>query len=64
MKLNGGLYKFFNGHLENKKVTIITTASLEKQHNKYAVKANEDLKNMGFRHGDFTDIEFDQPIFF
>lgn len=45
----------------NKKVTVITTASQQKQNNKFAIKAQEDLIRMGFNQVDFTDIEFDQP---
>lgn len=47
--------------LTNINATIITTASQQKQKNKYAIKAKEDLLHMGFRQIDFTDIEYDNP---
>ena len=50
-----------DGQLENKKATVITTASQQKQNQKYAIKAKEDMIGMGFDQVDFTDIEFDQP---
>lgn len=53
--------QLINDQLENKKATVITTASQQKQDNKFAIKAKEDLIGMGFNLVDFTDIEFDQP---
>lgn len=43
------------------KVTIITTASPFKEQNKYAQKAKEDFVEMGFRHINFIDLEFESP---
>ncbi|MDR6123932.1 dipeptidase E [Bacillus sp. SLBN-46] len=53
--------QLIDDQLENKKATVITTASQQKQDNKFAIKAKEDLIEMGFNLIDFTDIEFDQP---
>jgi dipeptidase E len=53
--------QLIDDQLENKKATVITTASQQKQDNKFAIKAKEDLIEMGFNLVDFTDIEFDQP---
>lgn len=53
--------RLVNGHLDNKKATIITTASQHKQNNKYAIRAKEELLRMGFNQVDFTDIEIDKP---
>lgn len=52
--------QLIDDQLENIKASVITTASLQKQNNKYAIKAREDMKGMGFKQVDFTDIEFDQ----
>ncbi|OWR32318.1 peptidase E [Saccharibacillus sp. O23] len=43
------------------KVSIITTGSPAKENNRYAQRAMQDFKDMGFRHIDFVDIEFDDP---
>ncbi|PUB03971.1 peptidase S51-like protein [Paenisporosarcina sp. OV554] len=53
--------QLIKGHLASKKATIITTASQQKQTNKFAIKAKEDLLRMGFNQVDFTDVEFDKP---
>ena len=53
--------QLIDGELTNVKATIITTASLQKQNNKFAIKAKEDLLTMGFNQVDFTDLEFDNP---
>lgn len=53
--------QLIDDQLEDKKATVITTASQQKQDNKFALKAKEDLIGMGFNLVDFTDIEFDQP---
>ncbi|WP_338542334.1 Type 1 glutamine amidotransferase-like domain-containing protein [Paenibacillus tundrae] len=42
-------------------VSIITTASPMKENNRYAQRAVQDFKDMGFQHIDFVDIEFDDP---
>ncbi|TCI20457.1 peptidase E [Exiguobacterium sp. SL-9] len=42
-------------------VAIITTASPHKENNKYAQKAKEDFKQMGFQNIDFIDLEFESP---
>lgn len=42
-------------------VAIITTASAFKENNKYAQKAKEDFKKMGFQNIHFIDLEFDNP---
>lgn len=47
--------------LSNLKATIITTASLKKQNNRFAMKAKEDLLEYGFNKVDFNDIEFVKP---
>jgi len=41
------------------KVCIITTASPHKENNKYAQKAKEDFKKMGFQNIHFLDLEFE-----
>lgn len=41
------------------KACILTTASLQKEQNFYARKAQVDLVNLGFATVDFVDIEFD-----
>ena len=43
------------------RVSIITTASPLKEENKYAQKAKEDLKDMGFKFVHYVDLEFDDP---
>lgn len=43
------------------KVAILTTASPTRNHNRYAQRAMQEFKDMGFRHIDFVDIEFDDP---
>lgn len=42
------------------KACILTTASLEKERNIHAMKAQSHLLNMGFTEVDFIDIEFDE----
>lgn len=49
--------KLINGEINNLKATIITTASPQKENNKYAQKAKEDFLLMGFQNIDFTDLE-------
>ncbi|WHY13341.1 Type 1 glutamine amidotransferase-like domain-containing protein [Peribacillus frigoritolerans] len=53
--------QLIDGDLSNLKATIITTASLKKQNNRFAMKAKEDLLEYGFKKVDFNDIEFDKP---
>ncbi|MEE3954517.1 Type 1 glutamine amidotransferase-like domain-containing protein [Peribacillus frigoritolerans] len=53
--------QLIDGDLSNIKATIITTASLKKQNNRFAMKAKEDLLEYGFKKVDFNDIEFDKP---
>lgn len=43
------------------KVAIITSGSPMKENNRYAQKAMQDFKDMGFQHIEFVDIEFDDP---
>lgn len=43
------------------KVSIITTGSPMKENNRYAQRAVQDFKDMGFQHINFVDIEFDDP---
>lgn len=40
---------------------IITTASAQKHNNLYAIKAREDLLDMGFSKVEFIDVEFEEP---
>ncbi|MDF2857948.1 MAG: peptidase [Neobacillus sp.] len=53
--------KLIDGEISQLKATIITTASPQKENNRYAKKAKEDLKGMGFQNIDFIDLEFDNP---
>lgn len=39
------------------KAVIVTSATLQKEHNSFAVKAHQDLWDMGFRKVDYIDIE-------
>lgn len=48
-----------NGEVYEMKVAIITTASPHKENNKYAQKAKEDFKKMGFQNIQFIDLEFE-----
>ncbi len=43
------------------KVAILTTASPQKEQNRFAQKAKEDFREMGFQIIDFIDVEFDNP---
>jgi len=45
------------------RATIITTASPQKQNNKYAKKAKEDLTKLGIKKIEFCDVEQDNLIF-
>ncbi|MGG4266203.1 Type 1 glutamine amidotransferase-like domain-containing protein [Peribacillus simplex] len=53
--------QLIDGDLSNLKATIITTASHNKQNNRFAMKAKEDLLGFGFKKVDFNDVEFDKP---
>ncbi|MEK4092671.1 Type 1 glutamine amidotransferase-like domain-containing protein [Viridibacillus sp. FSL H8-0110] len=50
-----------DGEVNEMKVAIITTASPHKENNRYAQKAKEDFREMGFQNIDFIDLEFDNP---
>ncbi|WP_128100867.1 Type 1 glutamine amidotransferase-like domain-containing protein [Paenibacillus sp. DCT19] len=52
---------FIERDISQLKVSIITTASPMKENNRYAQRAVQDFKGMGFQHIDFVDIEFDGP---
>lgn len=47
----------------NYRATIITTASPQKQNNKYAIKAKEDLIKLGIKELEFCDVEHDNLTF-
>ncbi|WP_088102950.1 Type 1 glutamine amidotransferase-like domain-containing protein [Halalkalibacter urbisdiaboli] len=49
-----------NKQLPNPKAAIITTASPQKENNRYAVKAKNDLFGMGVKQVEFLDIEFEE----
>ncbi|MFJ7747341.1 Type 1 glutamine amidotransferase-like domain-containing protein [Peribacillus sp. NPDC097295] len=53
--------KLFNNATNKLDVAIITTASPQKENNRFAQKANVDFIEMGFQNIDFIDIEFDNP---
>jgi dipeptidase E len=53
--------KLIDGEISQLKAAIITTASPQKENNRFALKAKEDFKGMGFQHIDFIDLEFDDP---
>jgi len=59
--IKDGFLKLIKGKPNELGVAIITTASPQKENNKYAQKAKEDYEDMGFRNIDFIDIEFDNP---
>ncbi|QHE53940.1 Type 1 glutamine amidotransferase-like domain-containing protein [Pontibacillus sp. HMF3514] len=46
---------------KNTTAVIITTASKEKEQNRYARKAKSDLLEMGVNIVDFLDVEYDDP---
>ncbi|KGX88334.1 Type 1 glutamine amidotransferase-like domain-containing protein [Pontibacillus marinus] len=50
-------------HKQDTATVIITTASKEKEQNKYARKAESDLLEMGVSVVDFLDVEHDAPSF-
>lgn len=52
---------FIDRDISQLKVAIITTASPMRGNNRYAQKAMQDFKDMGFQHIKFVDIEFDDP---
>ncbi|MBO8177068.1 MAG: Type 1 glutamine amidotransferase-like domain-containing protein [Bacillus sp. (in: Bacteria)] len=51
--------KLINGATNDLNVAIITTASPQKEKNRFAQKAKEDFREMGFQNIDFIDVEFD-----
>ncbi|WP_238600606.1 Type 1 glutamine amidotransferase-like domain-containing protein [Metasolibacillus meyeri] len=53
--------KLLNSATNELDVAIITTASPQKENNRFAQKAKEDFKEMGFHKIDFIDVEFDNP---
>lgn len=53
--------KLIDGEVSQLKVAIITTAAPQKENNRYAQKAKEDFREMGFQNIDFIDLEFDNP---
>ncbi|NGZ77697.1 Type 1 glutamine amidotransferase-like domain-containing protein [Saccharibacillus alkalitolerans] len=52
---------FIDRDISRLRVAIITTGSPMKENNRYAQRAMQEFKDMGFRHIDFVDIEFDDP---
>lgn len=53
--------QLIEGNTADSSAAIITTASPKKEQNRFAVKAGEDFLEMGIRHIEFIDIEFDDP---
>jgi len=53
--------KLVDGKVHEMKIAIITTASPQKENNKYAQKAKEDFMEMGIQNIHFIDLEFDSP---
>lgn len=53
--------KLIDREVSRLKATIITTASPQKETNKFAQKAKADFKEMGFQNIDLIDLEFDNP---
>ncbi|MFE3573492.1 Type 1 glutamine amidotransferase-like domain-containing protein [Lysinibacillus sp. NPDC059133] len=51
--------KLINGATDKLDVAIITTASPQKENNRFAQKAKEDFNEMGFQNIDFIDLEID-----
>ncbi|WP_434751574.1 Type 1 glutamine amidotransferase-like domain-containing protein [Paenibacillus amylolyticus] len=52
---------FIDRDISQLKVAIITTGSPMKENNRYAQRAMQDFKDMGFQHITFVDIELDDP---
>lgn len=50
-----------DGEVSRLEATILTTASKQKENNRFAIKAKNDLIQMGFKTVDFTDIEYERP---
>ena len=59
--IKGEFLKLIKCESNDLSVAIITTASPLKENNRFAQKAKEDFKEMGFTKIDFIDIEFDDP---
>jgi len=53
--------KLIDGEISELKVAIITTASPQKENNRFAQKAKEDFRELGFQYIDYIDLEFDNP---
>jgi dipeptidase E len=53
--------KLINGETSNLKVSIITTASSQKENNRFAQKARNDFGEMGFQMIDYLDFEHENP---
>ena len=53
--------KLVDGEISELKVAIITTASTEKENNRFAQKAKRDFRELGFQYIDYIDLEFDNP---
>lgn len=53
--------QLIDGELNNLDVAIITTASPQKEKNRFAQKAKADFEEMGFTNIDFIDVEFEHP---
>ena len=51
--------QLIDGELSNLDVAIITTASPQKEKNRFAQKAKADFEEMGFTNIDFIDVEFE-----
>jgi len=49
------------GATDQKHAAVITTASPLKANNPFAIKAKDDLNEMGFGRVDFLDLEFERP---
>ncbi|WP_088011558.1 Type 1 glutamine amidotransferase-like domain-containing protein [Gottfriedia acidiceleris] len=47
------------GNISNMSAGVITTASQQKENNKFAIKAKQDFDHMGIKSVEFIDIEFE-----
>jgi dipeptidase E len=61
MSLKKTLLKMIDGEVSRLEATILTTASKQKENNRFAIKAKNDLIQMGLKTVDFTDIEYERP---
>ncbi|MGG0177494.1 Type 1 glutamine amidotransferase-like domain-containing protein [Gottfriedia acidiceleris] len=48
-----------NGNISSMNVGVITTASQQKEKNKFAIKAKQDFNQMGINSVEFIDLEFE-----